>query len=186
MVSNKRLRLVAHQEDLDFCLFTPSFFQLYFHNATNDDAGHRKKFSHKFHMLIYLLTRGYRILYLFKGKQIISYLIFTKAGNKIIKGSSKQDYYTIFLYTFPRFRGHGYASLLAQFLLNDLNIDYRFFYKTISKTNPASIKVAVRCGFKMESESIKTGPFHRVIPVQNGTQYFFKATNLKRKNTTEL
>lgn len=89
---------------------------------------------------------GYSILYLEQNGEIISYIIFVEANNRIIKNCEKNDYYTIFLWTYPEYRGKGIATLMSKVMLQDLKLNYNHFYKTISKNNISSIRVAEKCG----------------------------------------
>lgn len=173
MIKDKRMQFIKSINGLGFYLFKPSVFRLYYENR-KDDAKHCKSFTHKLHMLFYIIRGGYRILYLTKNDKIISYIVFTCAGDRIIKGSTKNDYYTIFLYTFPQYRGQGYATLMANIMLNELNLKYRYFYKTISKENNSSIKVAEKSGFEIVADANKVGLIHKIIPVKNGDQFLYR------------
>ena len=178
MKDKKYIKRIEKRGDYEFYIFKPSPFRLYFHTR-KDDAGHRKSFFHYFHMLFLLLSGGYRILYLIKDDEILSYVAYCKAGKRVIAGSSYDDLYTIFIYTFPNFRGCGNASLLGSFMLEYLSNEYRYFYKTISKTNIQSKKVAEKCGFAYYSESVRSKLFRIIIPVDNGTQFLFRAYGKK-------
>lgn len=176
MIKDKKLKLVKSEGDINYYLFTPSLFSLYYNESSDnrkEEPAHRNSISHKLHMLWYVLNGGYKILYAEKNNEILSYIIFTKANNKIIKNCDKDDYYTIFLWTYPQFRGHGLATLMAQTMLNDLNIEYNNFYKTISKDNYASMKVAEKCGFTIKCDSVKTGLLHTINSTDNGTQFLY-------------
>lgn len=58
-------------------------------------------------------------------------------------------------------------------MLKDLGIKYNNFYKTISKDNYASIKVAENSGFVLKSDSLKTRLMHTINVTDNGTQYLY-------------
>lgn len=100
--------------------------------------------------------------------------MFVKANKKIIKNCEKNDYYTIFLWTYPEYRGNGLATEMAKFMLYDLDLNYNCFYKTISKDNISSIKVAEKCGFYIECESVKTRFLHTIHKVEKGEQYLYR------------
>lgn len=114
---------------------------------------------------------GYSILYLEQNGEIISYIIFVKANNRIIKNCEKNDYYTIFLWTYSEHRGKGMATLMSRTMLQDLELNYNHFYKTISKDNISSIRVAEKCGFHAESECVKTRWMRTIQKVDDGQQY---------------
>ena len=116
---------------------------------------------------------GYTILYLEQNGEILSYIIFIKANNKIIRNCEENDYYTIFLWTYPEHRGKGLATLMSKAMLQDLKLNYNHFYKTISKDNIPSIRVAEKCGFRTESDCVKTKFLHTIQKVDNGQQYLY-------------
>ena len=62
---------------------------------------------------------------------------------------------------------------MSKTMLHDLQLEYNHFYKTISKSNISSIKVAEKCGFCVESDCIKTKWLHTVQIVDNGEQYLY-------------
>ena len=131
-------------------------------------------------MLWYLLTirGGYRILYLERDGEILSYIIYVKVNSSIIKKCEKGAYYTVFLWTYPEHRGKGLATLMSNTMLNDLHLNYNRFYKIINKDNISSIRVAEKCGFEIESESKKSRFLHTIRRVDNGDQYlYFKIKN---------
>ncbi len=125
-------------------------------------------------MMHYVLTGGYNILYVKKDDVIVSYIIYTKCKENIVSGSNSNDYYTIFLYTYPEYRGQGLASKMADVMLNKIGLSFRYFYKTISKDNYSSIKVAERNGFKKISDANKIGLLKKIIAVENGAQYLYR------------
>ena len=116
-------------------------------------------------MMWYMMaTRGgYSILYLEKNGEILSYIVFVRVNNRVIKGCEKNDYYTVFLWTYPEHRGKGIATLMSKTMLQDLELNYSHFYKTIIKDNISSIRVAEKCGFYNESETHKKAYFIQFI-----------------------
>ena len=180
MIKDKKMKFVKSDNDINYYLFTPSLFSLYYKEPFGkhkEEPVHRYTLSHKLHMFWYILNGGYKILYAERNNEILSYIIFTEANNKIIKNCENGDYYTIFLWTYPQFRGQGLATLMSCTMLNDLNIKYNTFYKTISKDNYASIKVAEKCGFTLKCDSVKTGLLHTINFTDNGTQFLYSKNN---------
>ena len=114
---------------------------------------------------------GYSILYLEQNGEILSYIIFVKANNWIIKNCEKNDYYTVFLWTYPKHRGKDIATLMSRSMLQDLHLNFNHFYKTISKNNISSVRVAEKCGFYNECEAHKSGLLHTICRVKTGEQY---------------
>ena len=84
MLNDKRMRLIKSDNGINFYLFTPSAFQLYYKlksrkqkAESRQEPSHRYTVSHQLHMLWYALhDGGYRILYLEKDLEILSYIIF--------------------------------------------------------------------------------------------------------------
>ena len=178
MINDKRMKLVKRENGINYYLFKPSLFSLYYDDKDfkhEKEPPHRFTLSHKLHMMWYIMAirEGYSILYLEKNGEIISYIIFIKANNRIIRNCEKNDYYTIFLWTYPEHRGKGMATLMSRAMLQDLQLDYNHFYKTISKNNISSIRVAEKCGFQSESDCLKTGLFHTIQRVRVGTQRLY-------------
>lgn len=109
----------------------------------------------------------------------MSYIIFIKANKKIVQDCGDNDYYTVFLWTYPEHRGYGLATMMARTMLHDLDIKYDRFYKTIGKDNFASTRVAEKCGFRMEGESTKTRWLHTIQEVDKGDQFLYSYQNMK-------
>ncbi|MBE6916494.1 MAG: GNAT family N-acetyltransferase [Ruminococcaceae bacterium] len=178
MIADKRLKLIKSENGMNYYLFQPSLFSLYYNDKGfrhEEEPPHRFSLSHKLHMMWYLLSvrGGYSILYLEKDGEMISYIVFVKANNRIIRNCEKNDYYTIFLWTYPEHRGKGIATLMSRAMLQDLQLNYKHFYKTINKDNVSSIRVAEKCGFSVESECVKTKLLHTIQRVPNGTQLLY-------------
>ena len=180
MIKSKRMSFVMKKEGIDYYLFKPSLFKLYYKEAKGRiEPSHRHSLGHIFHMILYVLGGGYRILYAVNSADdsIAAYIIFLKSKDKVVSGSSKEDYYTVFLWTYPEFRFRGLASKLASVMLHDIGIQYRYFYKTIDKDNWGSIKVAEKNGFLKVSDANKVGVIHKIIPVKQGKQYLYRFEN---------
>lgn len=130
---------------------------------------------HKLHMIWYLMATPdkYNILYMEHDGEILSYIIFLKANNRIINECTQNDYYTIFLWTYPEHRGKGLATMMAKTMLHDLGLHYSHFYKTINKDNVASACVAKKSGFVLKCDSIKSKYLHTIYKANEGTQYLY-------------
>ena len=172
MIRDKRMKYLKEEEGIDFYLFSPSVFRLYY-DSRKDDAPHRHYLSHLLHMFIYVLRGGYNILYLAKNDEIISYIIFTKCDDRIIEGAESNSFYTIFLWTYERYRGQGIGYKMADFMLHHFSKEYNAFYKTTAKHNSASIALAEKAGFVRVSDAKKVGHLHRVVPSDNGDLYLY-------------
>lgn len=67
----------------------------------------------------------------------------------------------------------GIAMLMSRVMLQDLQLNYNHFYKTISKDNIPSVRVAEKCEFHAESECVKTRWLHTIQKTDNGQQYLY-------------
>lgn len=178
MINDKKMKLVKSENGINYYVFKPSLFSLYYNDKDfkhKVEPRHRFSWSHKMHMLWYVLAvrGGYTILYLEKNGEIISYIIFVKANSWIIRNCEKNDYYTIFLWTYPEHRSNGLGTLMAKTMLHDLQLKYCHFYKTIDKDNFPSMKVAENSGFCRQGECVKTGLLHTIHRADNGPQYLY-------------
>ena len=169
------MTFLKNEDGIDYYIFKPSFFRLYYEKTSND-APHRRSFTHKLHMLFYLLMGGYKVLYLALNDKIVSYLVFTRSRNLFVQSSNPRDIYTIFLWTYPEFRNRGYASKTANFLINDTCFDYDNIYKTIALENAPSLKVAEKSGFINTGRARKKGLCRRIVKASEGDFYLMKYT----------
>lgn len=112
-----------------------------------------------------------------KDDEVISYFVFTRSSDRIVAGTSDRDYYTVFYWTYPEHRGCGYATEMADYLLNNLSQDYDSFYKTILKSNTSSIRVTEKLGFERVGGAQKEGLLHRICLNENGGTWLYKYTN---------
>ncbi|MGN0818801.1 MAG: GNAT family N-acetyltransferase [Christensenellaceae bacterium] len=175
MINHKRMKLIFSDDEFEYYLFNPRVWQLYYpEKPGREEPSHRYRLTHKLHMIHYILNGGYNLLYVVKNDEVVSYIAFVKCNNGIVKNSNKNDYYTIFLYTYPEYRSQGIASKMANVMLHKSNLNFRHFYKTISKDNYSSIKVAEKSGFKCICDANKVGIFHQIIPVKDGNQFLYR------------
>ena len=90
MINDKKMKLVKSENGINWYLFKPSFFSLYYNDKSfkhKEAPPHRFSLSHKLHMIWYMMAiqGGYSILYLEQNGEILSYIVFVKANNWIIK-----------------------------------------------------------------------------------------------------
>lgn len=146
MIHDKQMKYIKSENGLDYYIFTPTFFRQYY-NKVEVWTAHRGSITHKLHMLLYYIRGGYHILYLMDGGNIAAYLVYAQAGNTVIKGSTDADIFTVFITTHPEYRRKGFASNLADTMLNGIGLNYRYAYKTIADGNEGSIKAAFANGY---------------------------------------
>lgn len=116
---------------------------------------------------------GYKILYCEKNNETVSYVIYTRCRRHVFNSGNKNDYYVIFYYTYPEYRGYGYAKILmgTLFRLIDDNND---FYECIAINNFASIRAAEKIGFKKRWVGKKSKYLHTLSRVKESSTLLYK------------
>lgn len=99
-------------------------------------------------MYIYFFG-GYKIFYCEKNNEIVAYVIYTRCRRHVFNSGNKNDYYVIFYYTYPEYRGNGYVAILMKTLFEIID-DNNDFYECIAKDNIASIHAAEKIGFEKD------------------------------------
>jgi hypothetical protein len=69
------------------------------------------------------------------------------------------------------------ATKMAKFMLLNMGISFRNFYKTIAKNNYSSISVAEKSGFLRICEANKVGKLHKIVPVEKGDCFLYSFKN---------
>ena len=108
---------------------------------------------------------------------VVAYVVFSRGGRIIIRDTSADDIYTIFIWTYPEYRSRGYGKKLVYELLHGVNINYKNAYKTIVSDNTASIKAASANGYRRLYPVKRTGLFHtayRADDVDNYHLYIYE------------
>lgn len=100
-------------------------------------------------MGIFTRGGGYRILYCEKNNEIVTYVIYARCRRYVFDSGNKNDYYIVFYYTYPEYRGYGYAKILIETLFRIID-DNNDFYECIAINNFASIRAAEKIGFKKD------------------------------------
>lgn len=176
-MENKRMRFVTESGGLKYYLFTPSVFSLYFNeHIERIEPEHRYTKTHELKMLFYLIfCGGYKILYAVDPDDLMiaSYFIFMRSRDFLLEGSGKKDFYTVFYYTYPEYRNRGIGTKLSNIVLNGLNLEYRYFYKTIHQSNKSSIKVAEKVGFTFDGYVKKSGKLHRLFRTEKSPHLLY-------------
>ena len=123
MIQNQSMRHIKRDGDLDFYIFTPRIGRFYYQDGKNEEwPVHQTARSHKLHLLFYMLHGGYRILYLVKNDEVVSYIVYTRCGRNVIRGTTHKDLYTVCIWTYPKFRKQGYSSILLQQFLHGIGL----------------------------------------------------------------
>ena len=92
---------------------------------------------------------GDKILYCERNNEIVAYVIYTRCRRHVFNSGNKNDYYVIFYYTYPEYRGYVYAKILMETLFRLID-DNNDFYECIAINNFASIRAAEKIGLKKE------------------------------------
>ena len=178
MISDKRMKLVSSRDGMDYYMYKPSLLHMYYDDSKQAQwPSHQNALSHKLHLLIYLLFGEYRILYMLRGDDVVSYVVFSRGGRVVIRGTSKEDIYTIFVWTYPEYRRRGYGEKLVSELLHGAGVRYRNSYKTIVSDNIPSIKTAQANGYRRLYPVKRTKLLHtayRCDDIDNYHLYIFE------------
>ena len=116
---------------------------------------------------------GYKILYCEKNNEIVSYVIYTRCRRHVFNSGNKNDYYVIFYYTYPEYRGYGYAKILMETLFRLID-DNNDFYECIAINNFASIRAAEKIGFKQDAFVKKSKYLHTLSRVKESSTLLYK------------
>lgn len=65
------------------------------------------------------------------------------------------------------------ATKMAKYMLMNMGISFKNFYKTIAKNNYSSISCAEKSGFLRIGEANKVGKLHRIVPVEKGACFLY-------------
>ncbi len=184
MTCDNSMIYLFSENSIDFFKFKPSFFKLYF-NKKEIWTPFRKSILHKFHMILYLMGGGYNILYAISNDEVLGYLVYTKSKKWIIENSNKNDLYTIYITTNPNYRRNGLATKLVGVLLNNIEKDFVFSYKTIDDNNYGSIKAALNNGYEKLYPIKKCGIMKTIKKVNASSKhlYVFRSKNENFNNS---
>lgn len=175
--------LVFQEKDLSFYLFTPDFFHLYDKEKEGRyEPVHRYTVTHILHQYAYLIG-GYYILYCKKNNEVVSYVIYTKCRHYVFDSGNKNDYYVVFYYTYPEYRGNGYAEILMKTLFDYIS-DNNDFYECIAINNFASIRAAEKIGFKKDGFVKKSKYLHTLSRVKESSTLLYKYN--RNTNSSEM
>ena len=174
--------LVWQENDLSFYLFKPDIFHLYDKEKPGrEEPIHRHAIAHLIHQCIYLIFGGYRIFYCVKDNEVVSYVIYLRCNSYIFNSGNKKDYYVVFYYTYPEYRGHGYSSVLMKTLFRYIG-DNNDFYKAVDYCNHASIRAAEKVGFKQDGFVTRSKILHTRKRTSNSQYLLFKYVRSERQN----
>lgn len=167
-------KIINKDKKFSYYLFKPDLFHLYAtEEKGREEPVHRYSLSHLIHMMIYLLCGGYEILYMKKDNHVVSYCIYTRCHHFVFDSENQSDYYIIFYYTYPEYRGNGYAVYLMHTLF-DVIPDTNDFYMCIDVRNTASVAVAQKVGFVEDGYVKKSGFLHTLVRVPASSTQLFK------------
>ena len=118
-----RKELIRTVGEYSYYSFTPDIFRLYDKEEKGRiEPAHRYTVSHIIHQLFYLVMGGYSIFYMEKCGVVVSYVVYTRCNKLFVFDSgNKNDYYVIFYYTYPEYRGNGYAKTMMYALFDSIH-----------------------------------------------------------------
>ena len=107
------------------------------------------------------------------NNEVVSYVIYTQCRSRVFDSGNKNDYYVIFYYTYPEYRGNGFADVLMKRLFRCLN-DNNDFYECIAISNTSSIRAAEKIGFIKDGFVKKSKYLHTLTRVNNSGTFLYK------------
>lgn len=122
---------------------------------------------------MHICCGGYKILYCKRNNEIVAYVIYTRCQRHVFNSGNKNDYYVIFYYTYPEYRGYGYAKILMETLFRLID-DNNDFYECIAINNFASIRAAEKIGFKKDGFVKKSKYLYTLSRVKESSTLLYK------------
>lgn len=122
---------------------------------------------------MHICCGGYKILYCKRNNEIVAYVIYTRCRRHVFNSGNKNDYYVIFYYTYPEYRGYGYAKILMETLFRLID-DNNDFYECIAINNFASIRAAEKIGFKKDGFVKKSKYLYTLSRVKESSTLLYK------------
>lgn len=122
---------------------------------------------------MFICLGGYQIFYCEKNNEIVSYVIYTRCRRHVFSSGNKNDYYIIFYYTYPEYRGNGYADILIKTLFRYVD-DNNDFYECIAINNFASIRAAEKIGFRKDGFVKKSKILHTLSRAKESSTLLYK------------
>ena len=115
-----------------------------------------------------------------KNNEVVSYVIYTNCRHHIFNSGDENDYYVIFYYTYPEYRGNGYSNILMKTLFYYIK-DNSTFYECIAKSNTASIHAAEKIGFVRDGFVKKSKYLHTLSRVEDSSTFLYKYDRGKKE-----
>lgn len=172
MISDHHMKLLKSEGDVSYYLFKPTVFCMYYDDNKQEKwPVHQKAITHRLHMLFYLLRGGYRILYMTVGDDVASYIVYNRAGRSVVRGTTRKDIYSIFIWTYPEYRKRGYANQLLREMLH--MVPFEMSYKTIMSDNICSIKTAEANGYRRLFPVKRTKLLHTAYHVKENAYHLY-------------
>lgn len=108
-----------------------------------------------------------------KNGEVVLYVVYTKCRRFVFDSGNPDDYYVIFYYSYPEYRGKGYPSTMMNMLFASLPSG-RDFYECTAKTNQASISAANKIGFSFDGFVRKEGRLHTLVRTNEEKTFLYK------------
>ncbi len=113
------------------------------------------------------LIKGYTVYYMVVSDEIVGSCVVSRGGGRY-SFAEKKDIVIGPYFVCPEHRGHGYASVMVDDVLNHLGIEYEYAWDWIRKDNYASIKTTERNGFEQVYEADVVGFTRKIVLTDKG------------------
>ncbi len=163
---NLDMREVWEEDDYKLLEYTPKFLQPLYVDFEPMSMVRRIRF-----LLEYLGKDHYRVFYLEKYGELLGHCVVAPGGRRL-KCSSVEDIVIGPYYIRETERGKGYSIKLIRLVLE--NVQFRYAYDWIEKTNIASRKASEACGFKKIGELNVSPHLRRLVITKDGEDVIYR------------
>ena len=158
----KRLSPVAENGDTILYEYRPTLFRPLLVNYLPLTFTRRCRYMYE-----YLHRGGYRVYYLSQNDTAVGFCVVTPGGRQL-KQSSKEDIVLGPYYVAAQERGKGYSKTLIRMVLDHYPKGYHGAFDWILRSNEASIRTTVGCGFQPIASLNVVGLMRRPVVAEDG------------------
>ncbi len=154
------LPIVYEKDDYKIYAFKPNVFKLFYRNL--EPLTMRKWVRFQLERM-----RGYVVYYLEVSGEIVGSCLVSSGGGRY-SFADKKDIVIGPYFVCPEHRGHGYASVMVDAVLNHLGIKFEHAWDWIRKNNYPSIKTTENNGFERVYEADVVGFTRKIVLTDDG------------------
>lgn len=173
----QKLQFLKEIDGIQYYLYKPSLFKLY-QSCYNigEVPPYFNRTIHRVRMIRELFKSHYRVVYMYKNKDVLGHLVVARGGSRIAI-STKKDIVIGPIWVVPSQRSKGFASEGIKFILNEMMIDYNYAYEYIEKDNTPSIRTVEKNNFDFVDECNEYGIFRTLKSCKSGHLNLYRIKN---------